>query len=225
VHEVRLDVVENPLVVRDHEGAHVGADEVAYPARDDPKRVDVEAGVGLVEHGDPRREHRHLEDLDPLLLAAGEAVVQVAPGHLLRHLELLHRGGQLLAELGDLDRVVLAARLRLAHGVDGRAEEARHGHARNGVGILEGEEEAALGALVRLELQDRLAVQEDVALGDLVGRVAHERVGERGLAGPVRAHDRVYLICVHRQVEAADDLGPVLGGDMQVLDLEQSHGS
>src|SRR5439155_22783726 len=78
VYEVRRDVVEDSLVVRDHERTHLGADELAYPTRDDAKRVDVEAGVGLVEDGDPRLQQRHLQDLNPLLLAAGEAVVQIA---------------------------------------------------------------------------------------------------------------------------------------------------
>ena len=90
--------------------------------------------------------------------------------------------------------------------------------------VLEGEEQAALGARVGLELEDRLAVEEDVALRDLVGGMAHERVGERRLAGPVRAHDRVHLVRGHGQVEAADDLGAVLGRDVQILDLEKSHG-
>ena len=223
MHEVGLDVVEDALVVRDHDGAQVGPDEAAHTACHDPQRVDVEAGVGLVEHRDPRFQHRHLQDLDALLLAAGEAVIQVPPGHLLRHLELLHRSGQLLAELRNLDGVVLAAVPRLAHRVDGRAKEARHGHAGDCVGVLEGEEEAALGALVRPELQDRLAVEEDVSLRDLVRGMAHERVRESGLPGPVGAHDRVHLVRVRGQVEAPDDLRPVLGGDVQILDLEKSH--
>ena len=78
VHVIRGDVVEDALVVRDHERAHLGADELVDAVRDDPQRVDVEPRVGLVEHRDPRLQHRHLQDLDPLLLAAGEAVVQVA---------------------------------------------------------------------------------------------------------------------------------------------------
>ena len=40
--------------------------------------VDVELGVGLVEDGDLGPEHGHLEDLDPLFLAAREALVDVA---------------------------------------------------------------------------------------------------------------------------------------------------
>ena len=114
VHEVGRDVVEYPLVVRDHERAHLGADESVHAVRHDLERVDVEARVGLVQHRDPRLQHRHLQDLDALLLAAGEAVVQVARGELARNLQLLHRRQQLGAELRDRHRVVLAAVRRLA---------------------------------------------------------------------------------------------------------------
>src|SRR5919204_6580391 len=72
---VRLDVVQDPLVVRDHEGAHLRAHELTYSGGDDPQGVDVEAGVGLVEDGDAGSQHRHLQDLDALLLTAREAVV------------------------------------------------------------------------------------------------------------------------------------------------------
>ena len=85
--------------------------------------------------------------------------------------------------------------------------------------VLEGEEEAALRALVRLLLDDVLAVEEDLALRDLVGRMAHEGVRQRGLAGPVRAHDRVHLVRRHGEVDAAYDLGAVLEGDMKVSEL------
>ena len=209
--------------MRDHERAHLLADELAHAVGDDLQRVDVEARVGLVEHGDARLQHRHLQDLDPLLLAAREAVVQVALRELARHLQLLHRGEHVLAELRDRDRVVLAAVARLADRVDRGAQEARDGHAGDRVRVLEREEEAALRALVRLELGHVLAVEEDLALGDLVGRVAHQRVRERRLAGAVRAHDRVDLVRVDREVDALDDLGAVLERDVQVLQFEQSH--
>ena len=88
--------------------------------------------------------------------------------------------------------------------------------------VLEGEEEPALGALVRPHVNDALAVHENVAAGDLVGGVAGKRVGERGLARAVRAHDRVHLVRIHFEVDSTDDLGAVLSGDVQVLDLEQS---
>ena len=223
VHVVGGDVVEDPLVVRDHERAHLRADELVDALRDDLERVDVEAGVGLVEDRDPRLQHRHLQDLDALLLAAREAVVEVALRELARHLQVLHRREQLGAELLHGDRVVLAAVRRLALRVDRAAQEARDRDARDRVRVLEREEEALLGALVGPQLGHVLAVEQDLALRDLVGRVAHQRVGERRLARAVRAHDRVLLVRVDRQVDALDDLGAVLERDVQVLDLQQCH--
>jgi hypothetical protein len=60
------------------------------PLRDDPQRVDVEAGVGLVEDRDVRLEDRHLHDLVALLLAAAEALVEVAVDERAVHAEPLH---------------------------------------------------------------------------------------------------------------------------------------
>ena len=153
VHEIGLHVVEDPLVVRDHERAGLGADELLDAGRDDLQRVDVEARVGLVEHRDPRLQHRHLEDLDALLLAAREAVVQVALRELARDLQALHRGQHVLAELADRHGVVLAAGARLAGRVERRAQEAGDGHARNRVRVLEREEEPELRALVGAQLR------------------------------------------------------------------------
>ena len=86
--------------------------------------------------------------------------------------------------------------------------------------ILEREEEALLGTLVRAELRDVLAVEQDLALRDLVGRMTHQRVRQRGLSRSVRPHDRVLLVSVHREVDTLDDLGAVFQRDVKVLDLE-----
>ena len=75
---VRLDQVEDPLIVGDDQDAHVGARELVDPLGDDPQGVDVEAGVRLVEDGHLGLQHRELEDLHPLLLPARESLVQVA---------------------------------------------------------------------------------------------------------------------------------------------------
>jgi hypothetical protein len=138
--------------VGDEERAHVGPDERVYAAGDDPKGVDVEPGVGLVENRDLRLQHRELEHLDALALAAREAVVHVAGRELAGHLQPLHRLGELRTELGDRDRVVFTAGARLADRVHGAAQEARDGDARDRVRVLEGKEETALRALVGAEL-------------------------------------------------------------------------
>ena len=93
----------------------------------------------------------------------------------------------------------------------------------NRVRVLEREEEAELRALVGAESRDLLAVEERLAAGDLVGGVAHQRVGERRLARAVRAHQRVDLARAHREVDALDDLGAVLERDVQVFQFQQCH--
>ena len=179
-------------------------------------------GVGLVEHGDPRLQHRHLEDLDALLLAAREAVVQIALRELARNLQPLHLGEQLGAELLDRNRVV-GPGARLADRVDRAAQERADGDSGDRVRILEREEEALLRALVGAGLGHVLAVEQDLPLGDLVGGVAGDRVGERRLARAVRAHDRVHLARRDGEVDALDDLGAVLEGDVQVLEFQDGH--
>ena len=204
----------------DQERAHVWPDERVHTCSDDAQRVDVEPGVGLVEDRERRLQHRELKNLDALALAAREPVVDVARRELPCDLELLHLLHELLAELGDRDRVVLPAVLALADRVDRAPQEARDGYARNRMRILEREEEPALGALVGSQLGDVLAVQEDLALRHLVRGMPHQRVGKRRLARAVRAHDRVHLVPVHHQIDALDDLGAVFQRNVKILDLE-----
>ena len=105
------------------------------------ERVDVEARVGLVEHGQVGLEDRHLEHLVALLLATREALVEVAVGERRVHVEALHpvHDRQAQLEHGEVD--ALAGRQRLAQEVD-------DGHAGDGLGVLEGQEEAGLAAHV-----------------------------------------------------------------------------
>ncbi len=106
VHELRLDVSQDPLVVRDDQDAGLVASRDAVDAfRDDPDGIDIEAAVGLIEDREGGAEHRELQDLGPLLFAAGEAVVQVTPGEFLVDAKLVHLLAQLLAEIPHGDQV------------------------------------------------------------------------------------------------------------------------
>ena len=130
--------------------AHLGD-----PVGDDAQRVDVEAGVGLVEDRDVGFEERHLEDLVALLLATREALVEVALREPLVHAELRGPFEQRHAHLehrqvGD----ALARRHRLA-------QEVEDAHARDLLGVLEAEEQAARGALVGGERRDVVAAEDD----------------------------------------------------------------
>ena len=64
VHELGLDISQNPLVVRDHQyaGGMLGRNPVD-PFRDDPHGVDVQTAIGLVENREGGSEHGELKNL------------------------------------------------------------------------------------------------------------------------------------------------------------------
>src|SRR3954447_23540128 len=221
--EVRLDHMQDPLIVGDDQDTELATalGHRVDAVRDRVEGVDVEPRVGLVEDGQRRLLERELEDLHALLLAAGETLVEVAARELLGHLHELHRGLDALTELLQRDGL-LAARVPVR--VHDHAQVLRHRHARDRDRILEGHEQAGARALVGIGLRDVLAVEQDLALRDLEVRVAHDRVGERGLARAVRAHERVELAGADVQVDALEDR-LVAGGDVQIADLEVSHWS
>ena len=113
MHVVGHDVIEQPLVVGDQQHAAIRGAQRVHAARDHLERVDVEAGVGLVEHRELRLEHQHLQDLVALLLAAGEPFVDAARQEALVHLHELHLAAHELQEFVGVD-FGLARRLALA---------------------------------------------------------------------------------------------------------------
>src|SRR5262245_64690923 len=68
VDEMRLDVIEKPLIVRDQDYGVVFVGQLVDAARDDPQRVDVQSGIGLVKHGQLRfeRSEEHTSELQSL---------------------------------------------------------------------------------------------------------------------------------------------------------------
>src|SRR6185369_7675621 len=94
-------------------------------------------------------------------------------------------------------------------------------------GVLEREEHAEAGALVRAELQEVPAAPGDLAAVDDVGGMAHQGIGEGRLAGAVGAHDRVDLARPHLQVDALEDLALGRGdrGDAEAADDESVVGA
>src|SRR5215208_1782477 len=195
VDPVRLDVPEYPLVVGDDDRRELRPLHLVDTLRHDLQGVNVQARVSLVHDGEFGVEHEHLQDLVPLFLAAGEALVEVPLGEPRVH---LHDAHLLLEEPVHLHR----RKLILAHGVDRGPEEVGHGDARYLARVLECEEHAELGPLVRLQLEDVLALERYGAFGHLVTRMAHEHVGERALPRAVRAHDRVYLTLANLEIQA-----------------------
>ncbi len=86
-------------------------------------------------------------------------------------------------------------------------------------GILERQEHALGGALVRVHFQQVFALEQDLATGDFVSGFTGDDVGERRLAGAVRPHDGVDLALVHGQRQPMENLA-ILDTDLQVFDFK-----
>src|SRR6266852_2196427 len=112
VHHVRHDVIEQALIVRDHHETALGRTQPVDAVGDHLEGVDVEPGIGLVEHAEARLDERHLQDLVALLLAAGEPDVDAPAQHVLLDAELARDLAHALDEIGgrNLGLAALLAR-------------------------------------------------------------------------------------------------------------------
>ena len=184
------------------------------PFGHDAQGVDVEAGVGLVEDGQLRLEHRHLEDLVALLLPAGEALVQVALAEGGVHAQPLHPLEHRHPHLEHRPVVADAGR-------QGLAQELETGTPGISSGYWKARNMPGLGPHVGRPGGDVLAPEPDRAARHLVGGVAEQGVGQRRLARAVGAHQGVELALAHDQVDARR-ISVSVDGDVEVLDLEQA---
>ena len=207
--EVGHDVVEQALVVGDQHDGVVAVAQLIDTVRDDPQRIDVEAGIGLVEDREARLQQRHLQNLVALLLATGEAFIDAAAEKLRAHLEQLH----LLAhEVVELERVqFVLATLRLQR-VVGHAQKLAVGHAGNLDRVLEREKHTGERPRFRSHPEQILPVELRRACRHRVGRVTCQHFGERALARAVGAHDGVHFTAPDGEVQALEDLDAVDAG-------------
>jgi hypothetical protein len=169
MHHIGHDMVEQPLIVGDDDHRSLWRAQPVDAIGDDFQRVDIEAGIGLVQHAEPRLQQRHLQDLIALLFAAGEPDIDRAAQHVRVDLKLAGHLANLLDEFGR-GQFLLSAFLALR--VERRAQERHGGDARDFHRILEREEQALGGAFVGLHFHHILAVEQDLSLGRLVTRLA-----------------------------------------------------
>src|SRR3546814_779267 len=158
-------------------------------------------------------------DLVALLLPAGEADVDRPLQHVVAHVELLGLGAHQLHELHGVELALAAV---APDRIQRLFEEGGVRHAGDFDRVLEGQEDALAGTLLRRHLQQVLALVEHLALGCLVALAAGQHIGEGGLAGAVGPHEGVHLAGLHRQVDALQDRLAADGG-VQVLDLKHGY--
>src|SRR5262245_57704241 len=187
---VRDDVVQESLIVGNDDGGIIGSPEAVHAVRHDAQRIDVQSGIGFIENGETRLEDRHLENLIPLLLAAGESEVD-GPAHDVRSpfddLQLA------LEKVDEIDRADLFLAAGLSKLILRRTQKVGVGDAGDLHRILEREEDTGLRALLRLQVEEILALVDDRSARDRVGWMSGKDLRERALPRAVGPHDRMNL--------------------------------
>src|SRR5690606_29605009 len=117
---VRNDVIQEALIVSDHQKRAIRRTQCIDAIRHDLQRIYVEAGVCLIQNAELRLEKLHLQDLCPLLLTTGEANVQRTLQHV--HIDI-ERAGSFLHPLQELRDLQLFLTTRLALRVHRYLEE------------------------------------------------------------------------------------------------------
>ena len=192
-----------------HHHGHAALGEVGHQRQHALDELRVEGGGGLVEEHHLRLHGQGAGNGDTLLLAAGEVggtgVGLVLEPHQVELLERLGPGllGRQLAQLPQRQRDVV-----------------HHGLVREQVELLEHHADP-LAQLVRVVLQDRAAVEQDVALVRF-DQAVHD-AQQRGLPEPEGPITEAVVPCLDVQVDAAQDMVGA-EGQVQVLAGQRAGG-
>ena len=195
-HHVRAErnvVLEQLFVVRDDEDAHLSATDAGDALAGEPDGVGVEAAVSLVEDRKLGAEHSELEDLGPLHLAAGESVVDVPSGEFRVDRKISHLRLEFVAEVPHRHQLLTLFAIGITDVGHRMPQKVGQPHTRDRHRPLEGEKDTGAGPLIGLHREQVVpgAIglhQFDRTGRDFIGRVAHDAVAQRALAGAVGAH-------------------------------------
>ena len=86
---IRLDVVQNALVVGDDNKRALAVAQGVHPVGDNLQGVDIQTGVGLIQNAQLGLQHRHLQNVVTLFLTAGKTDVHRAGEQIFRHFQQL----------------------------------------------------------------------------------------------------------------------------------------
>ena len=187
--------------------------EFIYPFGYNTQRIDIQTRIGLIQYRQTGLQHRHLEDLVFLLLAAGESFVHRAVIEFIRQLEHLFLLTHQRQKLFRTQRFFAFIRTL---GIDRCTHEIGHTHAGYLYRILKTKEYARACAHFGCHLQEVLAFQVHLTARHFIGRITGQHRTQRTLARSVRTHDSMHLAFVDHEVHALQYLFAAYRG-MQIF--------
>ena len=210
VHHVRLNVVEQTLIMRDQQRGPVRRLQGIHALGHDAQGINVQARVGFVQNGQARIQDCHLQDLITLLFTAAVINIHVTFQKALVNLQQTHL---VLYKLNKIEWVHGRFIPVLAVLMIAGPQKQRIGHARQFHRILKRQKHTLQGSLMRLQFEQvkrGLARRiRHVSLCHFVVRMAGQHLGQGALSGTIGPHDGVHLACRDLKIHTLQDLCPV----------------
>ena len=169
---IHLQRIQDPCAVSDDHQSTVGILlELLHALGHDTHCIHIQTGVGFIQNGKSRIQHQHLKDLCLLLLAAGEAHIQITIRIGLIHSQKLHLLFQILSEVPETDPLSGAL-------IQCVPDEVGQRNARYLYRVLEGQEHTCLCTVCRGFLRQIPVIKTNGSLCDLVVGISHKRMSQ-----------------------------------------------
>ena len=196
---VRLDIIQQTLVVRDHDSRILWRTKLVDTICHDAEGIDIQTAIRLIENRQLRFEHCHLEDFVPLLLTTRKTFVHAAARQLIVQFHNRTLLAHQLQEVGSRNRF---QPFIFTMFVQGGTHEVHHADSRNLHRILETQENTFTATVFRFEIQQALTVEDHLPFRYFECRITDQHTAQGTFPGTVRPHDGVYLTRLDRKVDS-----------------------
>ena len=176
----------------------LGIAEVIDALGHDAESINVQTAVRFVKNGELRLKHGHLENLIAFFSPPENPSLTERLASLLSSSTNSLRSRISFQKIGSRHRV---QSLVFPFLVDCSPHEVDHADSRNLHRILETEEDTLAGTVLRWHLQQILAIEDDLARSDRIGRATRQNSREGALAGAIRTHHSMHLTRVDGEVD------------------------
>src|SRR6185437_6313513 len=156
VHVIRHDIIEQPLVMCHQYDCIILASKVVHTTCNDPERIDIKTGIGLIKDCQSRFKQCHLQYFVSFLLSARKTFIDTAIKKIRVHFEQFHF---LTYKILKLQRIqFLPSALRL-YGIVCKAQEMTVGDAGYLDRILKSQKYAGTCTLLWLKIKQIIALE------------------------------------------------------------------
>src|SRR5262249_1182495 len=163
-------------------------------------------------------ENGHLKDFISFLLATRKSFIHSASCKFSTNVQQIHLLIEQMVEIGCVDFFALR-QPRLQRG----AEEICVADSRDFHGILESHKNTLARSHIRFQFEDALAIQQDIASGDLIVGMSRHHLRQSAFARAIWPHDGMDLTLAKLKVQSADDL-LIADCYLQVFNDYRTHG-